>query len=161
MSLRQRMGRRAMCQRAMGAMCAVVSAGLLMGAANGAWLRRVSVKDHARVNPLTRTAGGQQKAAAAGAQLFYNECAKCHGNDGGGLHGRPSVISDRIATATDGDLFWLMTNGNPWKGMPAWISMPEAQRWQLVAHLRAWNDAELKVSRDATETPGSLNGATR
>lgn len=148
-------------RRMMGAVCAVVSAGVLMGAANGAWLQRVSPKDHARVNPTVGTAEAQQRSAAAGAQIFYNECAKCHGNDGGGLHGRPSVISDRIATASDGDLFWLMTNGNPWKGMPAWIALPEAQRWQLVAHLRAWNDAELKTSRDATATGTSLNGASR
>ncbi len=147
MRLRQRLG----------AACAVASAWVLLGAADGAWLQRVSPKDHARVNPLVQTAEAQRRAAAAGGQLFYNECAKCHGNDGGGRHGRPAVISDRIATATDGDLFWLMTNGNPWKGMPAWISMPEAQRWQMVAHLRAWNDAELK----ATAGTPSLKGASR
>ena len=139
-------------RRMLGGVCAVVAAAALMGSADGAWLQRVSVRDHARVNPLARDAAAQGKAAAAGGQLFYNECAKCHGQDGGGLHGRPPVISDRIATASDGDLFWLMTNGNPWKGMPAWIALPAAQRWQLVAQLRAWNDAELKAAPSTTST---------
>ena len=58
--------RQAMLRQMAGAVCAVAAAGLLMGAANGAWLERVSAKDHARVNPMVRTAEAQQRAAAAG-----------------------------------------------------------------------------------------------
>ena len=122
-----------------GAACAVLSAGLLMGAANGAWLHRVSAKDHARVNPLTTTPAAREKAVKAGAQIYSNECAKCHGADGDGLHKRPRIVSTRVSDASDGDLFWLMANGVPWRGMPAWIMYPEAQRWQVVAYLRSLN----------------------
>jgi mono/diheme cytochrome c family protein len=44
-----------------------------------------------------------------------------------------------VAGATDGELAWLMKNGNPWKGMPAWSSLPDAERWQLVAYLKSIN----------------------
>ncbi len=116
----------------------VFVAALTMGAADGGWLNRVSPADHARVNPFA-TAAEQETAATAGSHVFYNDCAKCHGNDGLGKNGRPPVISDRIAGTTDGDLFWLMTNGVPWRGMPAWDMLPAKERWQLVTYLRALN----------------------
>lgn len=122
-------------------MCAVTSLIFLLGAADGAWLQRVPPADHARQNPFRGPQDAQQ-ASAAGSQLFYNECAKCHGNDGMGKNGRPAVASDRIAHASDGDLFWLMTNGNPWRGMPPWNMLPVKQRWQLVSYLRALNNVD-------------------
>ena len=124
------------------ALFAVLSAVLLMGASTGEWLRRVSPRDHARTNPLAPSSEAQTHAALGGRQIFHQECAKCHGEDGGGLYGRPPVISDRIDHATDGDLFWLMTNGSPWHGMPTWEMLPAAQRWQLVAYLRTLNLTE-------------------
>ena len=126
-------------RRMTGAACAVVSAVLLMGAANGAWLHRVSAKDHARMNPLTATPAARAKAVKAGEQIYLNECAKCHGADGDGMYARPRIVSTRVSDASDGDLFWILTNGNPWKGMPAWVSMPPGQRWQVVAYLRSLN----------------------
>jgi mono/diheme cytochrome c family protein len=124
-----------------GTILIAVSAVLLWGAADGAWLRRVSPKDHARVNPLQRDASTAQTAADSGAQLFSNNCAKCHGEDAMGRYNRPALVSDRIAHATDGDLFWIVTNGNPWKGMPPWQMLPEKQRWQVVTYLRSLNQA--------------------
>ncbi len=126
---------------------------LLLGASHGEWLHRVSIRDPERLNPLCATPATRDHAARAGAQLFRNECAKCHASDGGGLHGRPPVISDRVNNASDGDLFWLMTNGNPWHGMPPWNMLPAAQRWQLVAYLRQINKED--------NTPSASNGATQ
>lgn len=145
---RHRLLRRSPLARTLAAIPLVLATGLLMASSNGAWLHRVSPTDHARLNPLATNPESRDHAAAAGRQLFYNECAKCHGNDGGGLHGRPPVISDRIDHTTDGDLFWLMTNGNPWRGMPPWMMLPAGERWQLVTYLRALNLAE-----DAGATP--------
>jgi mono/diheme cytochrome c family protein len=48
-------------------------------------------------------------------------------------------MSERVRNATDGDLAWLLRNGNSWKGMPSWSSMPDARRWQVVAYLRSLN----------------------
>ena len=153
--------RRTQARRTFGACCGVLSAALLMGAANGAWLSRVSESDHARTNPLVSTPQAQQNAASAGQQVYYNECAKCHGNNGAGLHSRPPVISGRIAEASDGDLFWLMSNGVPWRGMPGWSMLPAAQRWQLVAYLRSLNSPGSSEVLTPNSTSTSPQGNSR
>jgi mono/diheme cytochrome c family protein len=106
---------------------------LLMAAANGAWLKKVPASDRAMVNPVA----AQPDAIAAGSNLFQNNCAQCHGADGNGRGRRPPVHSARIAGATDGDLYWLLKNGQPFRGMPSWARLPEGQRWQIVAYLRS------------------------
>jgi mono/diheme cytochrome c family protein len=125
-----------------GIVLTLATAALLWGAADGAWLNRVSAKDHARVNPLLRNDKAAQTAADSGAQVFSNNCAKCHGQDAMGRFNRPALVSDRISKATDGDLFWILTNGNSWKGMPPWNMLPEKQRWQVVTYLRSLNQAD-------------------
>lgn len=106
--------------------------GTLLFAAESGWLRKVPDADRARVNPYA----GQAEAAAAGKLLFEDNCARCHGDDALGKHGRPSLRSARIAQATDGELAWILRNGSTWKGMPSWSTMPEPQRWQIIAYLR-------------------------
>jgi len=105
---------------------------LLIGEADGKWLHRVPDEDRGRINPFA----GQAKAAAAGKVIFEENCAKCHGTEATGLHGRPSLRSERIRQAKDGELAWMLKNGNPYKGMPPWSSLPEQQRWQVIAFLR-------------------------
>jgi|GEM_PF-605869 len=112
-----------------------VSVCLLLGAADGSWLRRVPDADRARLNPLPDKAA----AAEAGAHVYAAECARCHGDQAQGRGNRPPLKSDRVAHATDGELAWLLKNGNSWKGMPSWSSMPDARRWQVVAYLRSMN----------------------
>jgi mono/diheme cytochrome c family protein len=105
---------------------------VLFGEADGKWLHRVPDEDHARTSPVAN----QPQAASAGKFLFDQNCAKCHGTDANGLRNRPSLRSERIRHATDGDLAWMLKNGNPYKGMPPWSSLPEQQRWQIIAYLR-------------------------
>jgi mono/diheme cytochrome c family protein len=105
------------------------------GQFDGKWLRRVPDEDRARVNPYAH----QPQAEAAGKALFQENCAKCHGADANGrTHPppRPSLRSARIRHATDGELSWMLRNGNPYKGMPQWSSLPEEQRWKIIAYLR-------------------------
>ena len=104
----------------------------LLAEADGKWLHRVPAEDHARANPFH----GQSGAEGAGKVLYAENCAKCHGMQADGLHNRPSLRSERIRTASDGDLAWMLKNGNPYKGMPPWSSLPEPQRWQIIAYLR-------------------------
>ncbi len=104
----------------------------LFAAASGAWLHRVPDEDHLRRNPLI----GHLSAIAVGKQLFQHNCTPCHGFDAMGRFGRPSLRSARIRHATDGDLAWMLQHGNPYKGMPPWSSLPEQQRWQIIAYLR-------------------------
>ncbi|MDR3740586.1 MAG: c-type cytochrome [Terracidiphilus sp.] len=102
-------------------------------AADGGWLRKVTDADRKRVNPYA----GQAEATAAGKLLFTENCAKCHGDDALGRRGRPSLRTERIAQATDGELAWLLKNGSAWKGMPSWSTLPEPERWQIIAYLRS------------------------
>jgi mono/diheme cytochrome c family protein len=125
-----------MTQRMWAVVCApltVLAIVLLMAAANGAWLKKVPASSRAMVNPVA----AQPDAIAAGQNLYQNNCAQCHGADGNGRGRRPAVHSARIAGATDGDLFWLLKNGQPFRGMPSWARLPEGQRWQIVAYLRS------------------------
>ena len=52
-------------------------------------------------------------------------------------HKKPSLRSEILRSATDGDLEWFLRQGDLAHGMPSWSSLPEAQRWQLVAYLRS------------------------
>ena len=146
-------------RRRTGLFLSVMSVLALTGAGYGPWLDRVPVKDHERVSPF-RTEADQESAAAGGAHIFYNECAKCHGNDGLGKDGRPAVISERVGHATEGDLFWLMTNGVPWHGMPAWDELPAKERWQLVSYLRALNAAGAGANAPAPASPAPSASAS-
>jgi mono/diheme cytochrome c family protein len=104
-------------------------------AADGTWLKKVPDADRARTNPYA----GQADAVTAGSILFHNNCAHCHGDKAQGKGNHPALQSERIRTATDGDLAWMLKNGEPYKGMPRWSGLPEAQRWQIVAYLRSLN----------------------
>lgn len=62
-----------------------------------------------------------------------------------GRGSRPSLHSDRVHKATDGELKGLLTNGNLARGMPSWSRLPEAQRWQIVRYLRTLSVDEAPV----------------
>lgn len=102
-----------------------------MAATSGGWLTKVPDADRTRVNPV---AGGAE-AIAAGANLYRERCAQCHGAAGEGRGHRPPVRSPRVAAARDGELFWLLTNG--YRGMPRWSRLPDPERWQIVTYLRS------------------------
>jgi mono/diheme cytochrome c family protein len=106
---------------------------MLCVAADGSWLQHVPDADRQRANPFA----GQADAAAAGSKLFADHCAKCHGGDALGKGKRPSLRSDRVQHATDGELFWLLRNGVLSHGMPSWSALPEPSRWQIIAYVKS------------------------
>ena len=113
-------------------------AGILFAeAGDGKWLLRVPAKDRARPNPFA----GNLDAPAAGAKIFAEHCAPCHGEDAAGKvqgkHIRPNLHADRVKQAAPGELFWLLTNGSQKNGMPSWSRLPDAQRWQLITYLKS------------------------
>ena len=108
---------------------------LCFAEADGSWLTKVPESDRGRTNPFATN----PEAALAGANLYQTNCAKCHGTDAAGRGSRPSLKSERVRNATDGELAWLLKSGEPFKGMPGWGGLPEQKRWQLVAYLRSLN----------------------
>jgi mono/diheme cytochrome c family protein len=111
-----------------------LAASVLLCAASSSRWDRVPAKDHTRMNPLASSPG----SAAAGALIYREHCAQCHRADAmGDGHKKPPLRSDRIRSATEGDLEWFLRQGDLAHGMPSWSSLPEAQRWQIVAYLRS------------------------
>jgi len=79
---------------------------------------------------------GQASAANAGAKVFANNCAKCHGDKGQGMGNVPRLRRSQVQSQPDGVLFWYITKGDVMHSMPSWAAMPEKQRWQVVAYLK-------------------------
>ena len=103
-------------------------------ASSTTWLDHVPRKDHSRTNPLA----DKPETVHAGSTLYRDHCQQCHqANAEGDGKKKPSLKTDRIRGATDGDLEWFLRQGDLAHGMPSWSSLPEAQRWQIVAYLRS------------------------
>jgi len=86
-----------------------------------------------RPNPLAH----RPEAEPGGRKVFKERCATCHGPDARGTDKGPSLTAKRVQAQSDGALFWKITQGNTYGGMPTFSFLPEPQRWQLVLHLRA------------------------
>ena len=82
-------------------------------------------------NPLAGQADDSAKAA------YHVRCANCHGENGEGMGDVPALSSGRSQSASDGELFWYITTGDPGNGMPAWESLPTNERWRIVSFLRS------------------------
>ena len=118
----------------------VVSLGLAeerdTGAKRGdvyAELAQAPEKARARKNPLEN----DPDAPLAGKKLFDRHCAECHGDDAEGRKKAPSLRAAEVQSASDGALFWVLTNGVVRRGMPVWSKLPEPQRWQIVTYLKS------------------------
>ena len=111
---------------------------LLAAAGDGLWRTKVPDKDRGRQNPFA----GNASAKAAGARLFKQNCASCHGDDANGKDRHPSLLSDRVRSSTPGELQWLLTNGSMRNGMPSWSRLPEQQRWQIISFLKSLQENE-------------------
>ena len=106
---------------------------LFAGAGDGMWLTRVPDNQRSRENPFA----GQPDSIAAGAKLFRQNCANCHGSEALGTKKYPNLHSEQVRSATDGELEWLLKNGSMKNGMPSWSRLPEQQRWQIVSYLKS------------------------
>jgi mono/diheme cytochrome c family protein len=100
-------------------------------------LAKAPPKAAARHNPLV----SDPDAVAAGAKLFGMHCAECHGEMAEGSKKAPSLFAVEVQQAPPGTLFWLLTNGVVWRGMPVWSKLPEPQRWQLVSYIKSLGPA--------------------
>jgi mono/diheme cytochrome c family protein len=103
-------------------------------------------KARAKQNPLE----GDPDAVRAGGKLFERHCAECHGMKAEGGKRAPSLLRVEVQQAPPGAIFWVLTNGVVWHGMPVWSKLPEPQRWQIVAFLKSF-----RVPSDPQKHAGS------
>lgn len=102
-----------------------------------------------RKNPLA----GQPAAAEAGRKVYAQYCAACHGVTGAGTGNVPALTKGAIQRANDGELFWYITKGDVNNGMPAWGSLPEQQRWQVVSFLKSLGGAPIAAVASGAAAP--------
>ena len=99
-----------------------------------------------RSNPLEKTADNIE----SGRLLFQLDaqptCTMCHGRmgDGTGMMGggmvpppRNFACGETMNEISDGQLFWIIKNGSPGTGMPAFSGLNDEQVWQLIHFLRS------------------------
>ena len=80
---------------------------------------------------------GENRAAEIGGQIYAVNCAKCHGPQGQGTGNIPALKAGPAQAASEGELFWFVTQGDAANGMPAWASLSDQGRWQIVAYMKA------------------------
>jgi mono/diheme cytochrome c family protein len=103
-------------------------------AANGTPLEQQSSSPRASApNPFA----GNERARRAGAKLYRNECAACHGENLEGYGKALPLTSAEVQNAAPGALFVVLTNGSLRGGMPSFASLPEPRRWQIVEYLKS------------------------
>ena len=121
---------------------AAVVAAWMLAPARSALREELPPEFAGKTNPL---AGPE--AVAAGAALFRQNCATCHGPgaDGhgpaaDGLHPPPADFRNGpvLAQHSDAYLFYRLTTGKPGTAMPSFHGvLDETARWQVIAYLRA------------------------
>ncbi len=84
-------------------------------------------------------------SVAAGKKLYGTNCAVCHGpkgkGDGAGSKGlnpppRNFTTGKFKFGKDDASLFKTLAKGSPGTAMPAWTSLSEKQRWQVISYLK-------------------------
>jgi mono/diheme cytochrome c family protein len=100
---------------------------------SGNEMAKAPEKWKARANPLEH----DPEAVAAGKKLFGLHCSECHGETAEGTHRAPTMRSSDVQESAPGAIFWVITNGVVWHGMPVWSRLPEPMRWQLVAYIKS------------------------
>jgi mono/diheme cytochrome c family protein len=74
-----------------------------------------------------------------------NPCKTCHGPAGNGLgmmaQGLPAMprnftCSETMKEVSDGQMFWIIKNGSPITGMPAYKFLSDNEIWKLILYIR-------------------------
>ena len=69
-----------------------------------------------------------------GKALFLANCAACHGLDGKGLRGAPSLVSGELGKLSAAELAPKISKGKPLAGMPRFRNTLNAEQIQAVAN---------------------------
>ncbi len=86
-----------------------------------------------------------EESVAAGRALFSKNCASCHGEDGksktdiaASMKKKPTDLTAKeMSGLTDGEIYWVVTNGIKKNGMPPFKVKEQAQaRWQMTLYVK-------------------------
>lgn len=111
--------------------------------------------NYVEITPLPITAALMKR----GQQRFTINCSPCHGElaDGNGITkkiGAMAVVANlhdaRIVSMTDGELFYVITNGRNLMGAYG-ANVTVEDRWAIVAYLRALQFSQLASIDDVPE----------
>jgi glucose/arabinose dehydrogenase len=100
----------------------------------------------------------QANAIDAGKALYAEHCAACHGASAQGSGNVPALTGAKVKHASPGALFWFISKGDVDDGMPAWNTLPEQQRWNLVSFVQSLGAASNSAGAPAATasiTPGN------
>jgi len=93
-------------------------------------------------------AAGMALAAPDGAELYRNNCAACHGDQGNGGVGVPLALPAFLASVDDTFLSKTIRLGRPGRVMPAFAKLSDAQVAAIVRHIRGWSGKPAPVFSD-------------
>lgn len=130
------------------AMLAITCLGACGGSAEGGSEATIGVVASAEVPPEAANVENPVEATGdsilGGQEIYAGNCRVCHGENGEGdgpgafgLDPEPANLNDRVPGRTDGELFWIVTNGSEGTAMPGWEgTLSEDDRWNVVNYLR-------------------------
>jgi len=98
---------------------------------------------------------GQQDAIVAGQAIYQRTCGACHGTSGEGVGNVPPLANGSAQQASDGEVFWYVTRGDPSNGMPSWANLPEKERWQVVSYIKSMSKAKAPLASAEAASPQS------
>lgn len=139
-----------------------VVAGLILTIAIGVVFQVYLLGEPARIARVE--AADRERAGAAGAVLYRENCAACHGEQGQGQVGPALNSKEFLGTTLDEVLFSLIRTGVPGTVMPAWGQafggpLTDEQVSQVVASIRAWEPTAPEILPVSIE-PDPVRGAT-
>ena len=125
---------------------AAAAATLVVGIGTGVWAQGEwkAPADAKNVKNPQADKKTDKKELAEGKKLADTNCVTCHGPGGKGDGPAAAALpppkpadwtSAKVATETDGEIFWKITNGRG--AMPPWKHLPEKDRWELVNYIRS------------------------
>lgn len=137
-------------------------AGLILTVAIGVVFQVYLLGEPARIARVE--AADRERARVAGAVLYRENCAACHGEQGQGQVGPALNSKELLETTLDEVLFSLIRTGVPGTVMPAWGQafggpLTDEQVSQVVASIRAWEPTAPEILPVSIE-PDPVRGAT-
>lgn len=101
-----------------------------------------------------------QKAAAAGAKVFAQNCSFCHGPDARGADGPDLLTSAIVLDDNAGEKIGpVIQHGRPGQGMPAFASMTSEQRYDIAEFLH--EQVEMEANRGTYKVLNIVTGNAR